>query len=575
MGKSIIFEEKSKKVPKGVLKGYSAVARTLLYNRGFTDEREVEDLLKGNYEEGTHDPYLMLGMDVAVERIVKALKNDEKIAIFSDYDADGVPGAVVLREFLEKIGFSNIESYIPHRGIEGFGLNNTAIAELKDKGVTLLITVDCGIADIEEVSYAQSEGIDVIISDHHISPEEPPPAIAILNPKQPSCKYPFDELCGAGVVYKLVQALIAHEEVSFSIGQEKWLLDLVGIATLADMVPLVDENRIFARYGLLVLNKGRRLGLRELLSQAKVDYRTISEDDVSFTIAPRINAASRMSHPDIAFGLLFAKTRKEAMEQAAKLEEINKERKTLVARIAKEVKKKFADRKPGPVLVTGNPRWKPGILGLIANSLSDSFERPAFVWGREGESGSIKGSVRSDGIMNVVEIMKSLPEETFINYGGHAFSGGFSIELEKVHSLEGLLNDAARTTKETDEEELSSAKRYFDMSVKSEEIESGLFEEVLSLSPFGVGFEKPIFKIEDVEVVSVKEFGKDKNHLGIDFKGKNGKVFNAIGFFMTKDSFSLDIEPGKTITIYGALEKSFFRGRAEYRVRIEHLEEHI
>jgi len=562
-----------KKIPdpsiKNTLSNYSELLQTLLLNRNVHSNEEAEELLCGDYSSGLHDPFLMKGMKEAVSRLTEALQNKEQIAIFSDYDADGVPGGVLLRSFFDKVGFTDVISYIPHRGNEGFGLNTGAVDELHSKGVTLIITVDCGITDVLEVEYAKNLGIDVIVTDHHLPPSTLPSAYAILDPSQPGCMYPFKELCGAGVAYKLVQALLTQKAIDFPAGHEKWLLDLVGIATLADMVPIVGENRIFARYGLLVLKKGRRIGLRELLTQAKVNYKFINEEDVTFTIAPRINAASRMAHPDIAFSLLFSNSRDEALRRALELEEINKERKTLVLQIVREVKKKILKREPEVVIVTGSPHWKPGILGLIASALVDTFEKTVFVWGRE-EGGPLKGSVRSSGAINVVELMRSLPEETFISFGGHEKSAGFSIELDKVDLLEGLLNEYAQKN-DLGTLTKNSVKTY-DLTLPAHTLAGEVFESVLSLAPFGVGFEKPVFKIEGAKVVSVKEFGKGKNHLEIVIEGYGGQRLTSIGFFMTRKHFDRTIESGEIITIYGSLEKSYYRRTPEYRIRIEHIE---
>lgn len=550
------------------LEGYSDIVKTLLINRNIHTLEDAETLIDGDYESGLHDPFLMKDMDKAVERVRRALSEHERVAVFSDYDADGVPGGVALRSFLERVGLEDVETYIPHRGVEGFGLNNEAIDILKEKGVTLIITVDCGITDVEEVAYARELGIDVIITDHHLPHVTLPDAVAILDPHQDGCAYPFKELCGAGVVYKLIQALIKQEDIDFPEGHEKWLLDLVGIATLADMVPIVDENRIFARYGLLVLKKGRRPGLRELFTQARTDYRFVSEEDISFTVAPRINAASRMAHPDIAFSLLSAKTHRDATKFALELEAINNERKTLVAQIVREVKKKISKRELRSVIVVGNPHWRPGILGLIASSLVDAFGKTVFVWGREGE-GEIKGSVRSNGMLNVVDLMGELPEGTFIRFGGHEKSAGFSIEIDKVDVLEDLLN--IRAGQATVPEDVGA--RLYDLEMPADNLSSELFEDVLQLAPFGVGFEKPVFKLEEARVLSVREFGKSKNHLEIAIEGRAGARFNSIGFFMTRKSFERDIDVGESITMYGSLERSYFgRTTPEYRIRIEHLE---
>lgn len=570
MKKMVRFEKRTPPTsarPEALV-GYSDLARTLLLNRNIRTNEEAELFLNGSYDSGSHDPFLMKGMKGATERISRALKKEETIAVFSDYDADGVLGGVTLCSFLERVG-ANVISYIPHRGFEGFGLNTDAIDELNRRGATLIITVDCGITDAAEVLYAKKLGIDTIITDHHLPPEKLPKAFTILNPRQSGCPYPFKELCGAGVAYKLIQALIQSGNLDFPPGHEKWFLDLVGIATLADMVPLVGENRTFARFGLLVLRKGRRPGLRELFSQAGADYRFANEEDVMFTVAPRINAAGRMAHPDIAFALLFSQSRAEAERRAFELEEINNERKMLVARIVRDVKKKLSERDLRSVIVVGDANWKPGILGLIASALVDSFGKTVFVWGREGGNGHLKGSARSDGVQNVVELMRSLPKDALISFGGHERSGGFSVELDKVDFLEGLLNERAEPASREDE---GAAPKFYDLDIPARSLSEDTFEEVLALSPFGVGFEKPIFKIENARIISAREFGKGKNHLEIRIEGRSGATFNSVGFFMTRELFDAEIEEGRTVTLYGSFERSFYRSRSEHRIRIEYVE---
>lgn len=552
---------------------YPEILRKLLCYRGIKTKKEAEVFLNPIFEEN-HNPYLMKDMDIAVERIFKTIEKNEKIVIYSDYDADGIPGAVILHDFFKKIGYDNFENYIPHRVLEGFGLNDEAVDEFAKNKVDLIITVDCGIADVEEAEKIKKHKIDLIITDHHLprisskNKEELPHVLAILDTKQFNCKYPDKNLCGAGVMFKLIQALIKKHGVKWNIknGWEKWLLDMVAIATISDMVPLTGENRLFAYYGLKVLKKSPRLGLQRLLSVTKVDQKNITEDDIGFMISPRINAASRMGIPDDAFNLLITKDENEAIKYALYLNKINDERKGVVAVMVKEIRKhwkEFDPEKKRKVLVAGNPDWKPSLLGLVANSLMDEHDGPVFLWGRE-EGKILKGSCRSDGCVDVVAMMRdagNLLEE----YGGHSASGGFSVSLEKVDLLANGLEVAYEklSVAENKNKEIIT-----DAVITIDDVNNNLEKEINLLAPFGMDNPKPIFLLKGVEIYETKIFGKKNEHLKIDFVNKKGQKISAIGFFVKPEDFSVKIEKGEKIDLLANLEKSFFLGREELRLRI-------
>lgn len=553
---------------------HSEILERLLLNRNIVGEKDIEEFLNPDFNK-IHDPFLMKGMDKSIERIFKAIDNDEKIIIFSDYDADGIPGAVVLHDFFKKIGFNNFENYIPHRVLEGFGLNDEAIDEFAKKGVKLIITVDCGIADIEESKKIKELDIDLIVTDHHLPKEALPEAIAILDPKQNDCNYPDKNLCGAGVVFKLVQGMIVKLSTfnftnfkfePLTQGWEKWLLDMVGLATISDMVPLIGENRIFAYYGLKVLQKTRRIGLQRLLSLIKIDQRHLTEDDIGFMITPRINAASRMGNPEDAFLMLVEEGEINADKYARHLDHINNERKGIVASMVKEIKKHWAEKDPEKklkVLVAGNPDWKPSLLGLVANSLMDEHKGPVFLWGRE-EGKTLKGSCRSDGCVNIVEMMDEV-KHLFDEYGGHTMSGGFSVSLEKVDILAEGLEFAYEKLKISDE---SKEVELIDAVIDIDDVNSSLEKQINKLAPFGIDNLKPVFLFKNIEVKDVKIFGKKEEHLELSFKNKKGQKISAIGFFMKPSDFEIKIEKGEKINLVANLEKSFFRGREEIRLRI-------
>ena len=544
----------------------------LLFYRNIKTPQEKEDFLNPNYEKHIHDPFLLKDAKKAAERIIKAIEENESIVIYSDYDADGIPAGVVFHDFFKKVNFKNFINYIPHRHDEGFGLNVDAVNQFIENKVNLLITLDCGIADTEAVKIAQENGIDVIITDHHEPHEELPPAFAILDHKQKDCNYPEKILCGSGVGFKLIQAILKIKRFDVKEGYEKWFLDMVGMATLSDMVPLVGENRALAHFGLKVLKMSPRKGLMRLLNHLKINQKYLTEDDIGFMITPRINAASRMGVPMDAFRLLATDDDNEAHEYVLHLDEINNERKGKVASIVKEVKKILSERynnNPRNVIVAGNPEWRPSLLGLVANTCAEEFGRPAFLWGRDGD-GIIKGSCRSGDTVSVVEIMNKVKQGVILQYGGHFASGGFLISNEAIHHLDDHLNSAFELLLK---EEKSIEPDYIDMEISLDEVSWNMYGEIEKLAPFGVGNKKPLFVFRDIRIFGIKEFGKEKNHLELSFKKRNGALINAMGFFMDSKTFKNkdgeNIKIGDKIDLIATLEKSMFRGRAELRMRIE------
>lgn len=547
------------------LLNYPPILRKLLYYRGILDSDSAEKFINPEYERDLHDPFLLKGMDMAVDRIIEAVQKNQKILIYSDYDADGIPGGVALREFFESIGHKNVENYIPHRHDEGYGLHLEAVDSFKERGVELIITVDCGIADFEQVGRAQSLGIDVIITDHHEPNGNIPEAFAIINPKQKYCTYPEEILCGSGVVYKLIQGILSKNRFGLKEGREKWLLDLVGLATMSDMVPLVGENRALAFYGLKVLRKSPRPGFQQMWKILGTNQRHITEDDIGFSLAPRINAASRMGEPDDAFLLLKTRDLSEAGMASERLNKINDERKGVVASLVKEIKKHIREREEAgtlpKVLVFGNPNWRPSLLGLAGNSLMDEVRRPIFLWGRNGDS-LLKGSCRSDGETDMTALMEGV-KDSFVRFGGHKMAGGFEVFHEQIHSLEKSLNDAfEKLPKRNVSEEI-----FVESEMAPNEVDWNLYSQIEKLAPFGVGNEKPKFLIPDAKILSVKQFGKEKNHLEISLES-SAKPIKAISFFSNPQTYENVPEEGKRVNIIGTLEKSNFRNYPELRLRI-------
>ena len=544
---------------------YDDLTASLLARRGVLTKDDAERFLNPSYDEHLHDPLLMTDMKRAAERFASAIFSGEKIAVWSDYDCDGIPGAAMFHDLFRRIGYANFVIYIPHRHNEGFGVNEGAIDELSEQGVRLLVTIDCGISDAAAIAHASEKGIDVIVTDHHEPPTGLPLAFAVIDPKQVDCAYPDKNLCGTGVAFKLIQAILAKDRFGLKEGHEKWLLDLVGIATLSDMVPLTGENRVFAHYGLQVLRKSPRKGLKRLLMKLRISQPYLTETDIAFMITPRINAASRMGVPMDAFKLLVAETDAEADASADHLDKINNERKGVVASLVKEVKKLVRDRHGSDmpkVIVLGNPDWRPSLLGLAANSCAEEFRRPVFLWGHDGEGG-IKGSCRSEGTTHVVDLMRAVPAGTFKEFGGHKHSGGFGVADGSIHHLEQKLNEAAGVT------EISLEEEPVDAELSIDQIDPAMCDDLDKLAPFGVGNCKPVFIFRKVAPAAVRLFGKGNEHVELSFAKKNGSKVSAISFFGAPSDWAKAVAPGKPMDLIASIEKSMFRNRPEIRLRIE------
>ena len=563
------------------MENYSPLLRTLLENRGIKTAEEAEKFLNPDYARDLHDPFLLPDMEKAVVRIFEATEAREKIAVFADYDCDGLPGAAILHDFFRQIGHTNIEFYIPDRNSEGYGLSIKAVEKLAALGAKVLITVDLGTGDTQEVATATALGLDVIITDHHlVPPDGGARAYALVNPKLGN--YPEPMICGAGVAFKLVQALVKKYGEYWKIpeGFEKWLLDLVAIGTLSDMVPLLGENRALAHFGLKVLRRDRRPGLTELWRQARVDTRFLSEDDIAFTLAPRINAASRMDSPWRAYELLSTSDPLAALSLSDYLLKINNERKILVTQIMREAHVTLDRRNIREVVVIGNPKWRAGVLGLVAGRLCEELRCPVFVWGGDGESsGELKGSCRSDGSVSVVDLMSSLSDDIFTDFGGHELSGGFSMTREQVHFLEEALSESFRkiTPSASGTSPLSRGRRegVYDAKITLGEVNLETYKQIEQLAPFGVGNPKPIFLFENITVNEIRQFGKGQEHLEITFLDENGpaspagkRKIKAISFFSQPEKFIRPPMAGGRINMLAHIELSRWNGSKDLRLRI-------
>lgn len=544
----------------------SELLRTLLAKRGIESEEHIAAFLNPSYDSHLHDPMLLSDTGKALARLFTALERGERIALYTDYDCDGIAGAVVLSDFLKKIGYENFEVYMPHRDTEGYGFHPAAVDELAARGAKLIITADVGIAAVEAVKRARETGVDAIITDHHEPMGEVPNAVAVVNPKLGN--YPFPHLCGAAVAFKFVQAALAEGKrrklPNFLVvpdGWEKWLLDVVALATIADMVLMTGENRVLVHWGLRVLRKSPRPGIAALCAGARISQRTIKEDDIGFSIAPRLNAASRMDHPDLAFQLLTTHDRAEAESLARGLEQLNNQRKGVVAGIVKQAKKRARERFGAETLVTvlGDTAWKPSLLGLAANSVMGERGGVVCLWGRDA-SGSIKGSCRSDGKISLVDLFANAGD-VFEQFGGHAHAGGFTVANERVHTLhEDLILAASNAASKTSNVDGSGTA--FDAALLLSAISHALMEDISRLAPFGIGNPKPVFLVSEVNIAQVKRFGKENNHIEVMLECRqSGRSIRAFDFFKGPEHFTHAPVQGVVANVLATLERDTFSAR--------------
>ncbi|MGB4076869.1 MAG: single-stranded-DNA-specific exonuclease RecJ [Minisyncoccia bacterium] len=549
---------------------YDELVAGLLARRGIRTREAAEAFLSPSYELQVGDPLTIRNMEKAAKRIARALQAGERISVWSDYDCDGIPGGVVLHDFLKKAG-ANFDNYIPHRHLEGYGVNVAGVEKLAKEGTKVLITVDSGIVDLEPIARAGKLGMDVIVTDHHIPGPVLPSAFAIVNPKQKGETYEFQELCGAGLAWKLVCAVLAvgraegaRWATDIPEGWEKWLLDMAGLGTIADMVPLVGENRVIAKYGLIVMRKSPRLGLRALLKAARVDQRGLSEEDVGFMIAPRVNAASRMGNPRDAFELFTTEDETRAEVLAKELERVNRSRRASAGAITKAARERIKEREAlgtlPQVLALGDPDWRPGLLGLVANTLAEEFERPVFLWGREGGV-SLKGSCRAGkpGV-SVVALMETAAH-VFSGYGGHHASGGFTVKDEEVFSFEEKLCEAFSLLPPCID---AGSEARADAQISIEDATHALLSRVSRLAPFGMGNEKPVFALKELHLSTVSWFGKAEEHIKLSLTSNGFDHIEGIAFYAKKELGPRvkTLTSGGMISVLASLERDqFTRGR--------------
>jgi len=517
---------------------YNPTIVQLLFNRQLKEDKEIEEFFSSSYHENIHDPFLFNDMEKVIKRILKAAEKKEKVVVFGDFDADGVTSSTIMGTILKAFNV-NVEVYIPHREKEGYGLNKESVRKFKEQNVKLIITVDCGISNHEEVELIHELGMEIIITDHHYEPLIIPKADAIINAHLEKERYPFKSLAGVGVAYKVAQALLRYakeqeiplvEKYSNLYGNydgfEKWLLDVVAIGTVADCVPLTGENRTLVKYGLIVLKQSKRAGLKHLMEAIHVNLNDITTITIGYQIAPRINAAGRLEHAITAYNLLMAETEEEATKLVTELNNINLERQKLTEKIFREAKAQVETQKEDKMMIAIGEEWPIGVIGLVAGKLAEAYNSPTLVI--SNAKGTYQGSGRSIQGFNVVEALQSI-EKYFSHYGGHAQACGFTLasnDILKDFTTE-LKSLAVDDLGETDLTPILE----IDAELPLKNINWKLYEELNQFKPFGEGNKKPLFMAKNVKILQMQTVGKDAKHLRLLLKQDNSPMhWKSIGF---------------------------------------------
>lgn len=503
----------------------ASIVESILNAKGIQDEKEINEFLSDKPKK-TYDPFIIKNMKEAVERIKYHIKKQNKIVIFGDYDVDGVTSTALLTEFFSHIT-DQIDYYIPNRFSEGYGLNKDAIKYVKEEmDGKLIITVDNGVSSYEEVEYAKEIGLDIIVTDHHNPPEKLPQCL-LVNVKQDGDEYPFKELCGCGVAFKLAQAL--QRTLGLPKGVLTNLLDLVTLATIADIVSLTDENRTLVKYGLKIINSNRRLGLATLREVVGLKDKEISTGRIGFTLGPCFNAAGRLEDAKLGVKLLLENNRNRAIELSQTLYHLNKERQQVQEK-GEEYCKALVETNymDYDFLVVRADHVSEGVIGIVAGKIKDTYYKPTLVV-TNTEEGYLKGSGRSISGIDIYEEMKKV-SDLFLGFGGHEMACGFSIEEDKLDELRNRLDKRAKEIKIKDPE-IFVPKIDIMIELDAGELTIDLIEEISKLEPYGMGNPRPLFAIKDIEVNGDWTKGCGENKVHLKFSGKkDGKFLNGIGF---------------------------------------------
>lgn len=536
------------------------VARMLVL-RDIRTVPDAEQFLHG----GVHyynDPYLLDGMLPAVERIRKALQNDELIRVYGDYDADGVSSTSLMAHLLKGLG-ARFDTYIPHRIREGYGLNRSAIKLAKEQGVALLITVDTGISAAQEIAYSQELGLDVIVTDHHEPPEILPQALAVINPKKPGCPYPYKHLAGVGVAFKLAHAILDR------LPEE--LLEFAALGTVADLMPLTGENRLIVKQGLLRMQDSTYAGFRSLIGVSGIDNKEVTASHIGFSLAPRINASGRLEAADIAVKLLTTSDEKEAEQIAFELDMLNKERQLIVEDMVKEAfvlaeqqQAKGLDK----VIVVAKEHWNVGVVGIVASKIVEKFYRPTLVLSIDPQTGMAKGSARSIAGFDLHKALTAC-EEMLDHYGGHQAAAGMSLNSSHLEAFTHKLNElAAAVLTEQDFIPLLKA----DAACSLSDVPIASIEQLEKLAPFGMGNPAPRFMFTDLSLSDIRTIGKEKQHLKLALSQMKEEVscsVEAVGF--GKGSLAGLIAPAAKVDVLGELSINEWNGVRKPQIMMQDL----
>ena len=534
----------------------------ILAARGLTAET-ADSFLYPNYM-SFHDPFLLPDMKKAVNRIVKAHAKQEHIMIYGDYDIDGLTATTVLIDALTAFGFENVEAFIPNRFVEGYGLTVDAVEQIVAGGTQLIITVDCGSLSHKEIKRSNELGVDVIVTDHHNVSDIQPPAIAVVNPKRKDHTYPFIDLAGVGVAFKLVQALQTRL-TGLENGQEKWLLDLVALGTVCDVVTLVDENRTNVYWGLKVLAKTRRPGLRALMAVAAVEADKVNARSLGFGLGPRMNAAGRLETARHALDMLLATDNMVALEKAQQLDTLNLARRTAQDKIFKAAIIQAETYASDPVIVVSNPDWNHGIVGIVAAKLLEKYKKPTYVLQEIGDSS--KGSARSYGDFSAVDAIRA-SDDIITKGGGHTLAAGVTLPTKNIAAFRQRVNEFYRSRNLFNQAALLLPKEDI-VVVGYSDIDEVLLGQIDTLQPFGNGNPEPIFKSENVLVTNLRRMGADGQHVKLELKDESNVRMQFLAFGAPDTFF---VEPGEYVTIWFQPSVNEWKGRRSIEGRLLHLE---
>ena len=540
--------------------GIPLLVARVLAARGWPEE-EVRMLLKPAEEGQFGDPMRMKGMAEAVERIRRAIRSGERIRVYGDYDADGVTATAIMTKLLGQLG-ADFDTYIPHRNLEGYGLNMRAIDAAKEAGVSLIVTVDNGISAVEEIAYAKGLGIDVVVTDHHEPPAVLPEAVALVNPMREDCPYPYKRLCGAGVAFRLAEALLGRRP-------DEWA-DLAAIGTVADLMPLTGENRLIVRLGLARLRKYPSAGIRALCQVSGFPPEELTSGRIGFAIAPRLNAGGRLERADGALRLLVTEDADEAAHLARELDRLNAERQRLVDLTAEEAERMWQEKKAawggfGPgVMVLNKAGWNAGIAGLVAARLTERHYRPAVVLTEDPATGLCKGSARSIEGFDIHEALTACAD-LLEHFGGHSAAAGMTLRTENIAALEERLH---RFAMERMRPEDWQPKKRADLVCSLEEVTLEAAEALMRLEPFGSDFPAPRFILKDVTVRESRLLGKDGRHVRITV-AQAGRMLEAIGFGFGELAERLGA--GRSLSMIGEIGVNEWNGSRKVRFTIEDL----